>query len=56
MISDMFDKNKDSIDEETKVGIFAEKYTYEKLVEKFKKPKSFRNNLLIKILKKKMQK
>ena len=54
MIADVFDKHKDSIDEDTKVNIFADKYSYKDLVEKFRKPKSFRNNLLIKILGKKM--
>ena len=56
MISDVFEKQKDHINEDTKVNIFAEKYSYKDLVEKFRKPKSFRNNLLIKILAKKMEK
>ena len=55
MIADVFDKHKDLIGEETKVNIFAGKYSYKDLVEKFRKPKSFRNNLLIKILAKKME-
>lgn len=55
MISNVFEKEKDQIDEEARVCKFAEKYTYEILCEKFKRPKSFKNNTLISILKKKME-
>ena len=54
MISDVFD-SPNKVDDAAKVAIFAQKYTFENLVDKFKKPKSFRNNMLIEILRKKMQ-
>lgn len=55
MISDAFEKQKDQIDESAKIDFFAEKYTYEILCDKFKKPKSFKNNTLTAILQKKME-
>lgn len=38
------------------MNLFADKYTYENLVEKFKRPKSFKNNTLTAVLRKKMEK
>lgn len=55
MISNVFEKQQEGLDSQAKINIFSEKYTYENLVEKFKKPKSFKNNTLISVLKKKME-
>ena len=54
MISDVFVSHQ-KIDETAKISIFAQKYTFENLVEKFKRPKSYRSNMLIEILSKKME-
>lgn len=54
MISDVFDPH-NKMDDTAKISLFSSKYTYEALVDKFKRPKSFRNNMLVEILQKKLE-
>ena len=56
MISNMFETSNKEDNEKERVKLFAQKYTYENLVEKFPRPKAGTNDVLLNILKQKMKK